>query len=104
MQSNIWDTVLHVRVRVHPTGISFTPKEVGEHVVSVQKGAQHVTNSPFRVIVGQSEMGDATRVKVCGQGLQEGHTFQVAHFIVDTRNAGEDQNLHDNRHDHVTGG
>ncbi|NWI88163.1 FLNA protein, partial [Pitta sordida] len=69
-------------------GISFTPKEVGEHVVSVRKNGQHVTNSPFKILVGQSEIGDAGRVKVWGQGLLEGHTFEVAEFIVDTRSAG----------------
>ncbi|XP_071242155.1 filamin-C-like isoform X9 [Salvelinus alpinus] len=69
-------------------GISFTPKEVGEHVVSVKKNGTHVTNSPFKIMVGQSEIGDASKVKVFGQGLVEGHIFQVAEFIVDTRNAG----------------
>lgn len=71
-------------------GISFTPKEVGEHVVSVKKNGKHVTNSPFKIMVGQSEIGDASKVKVFGQGLVEGHTFEVAEFIVDTRTAGED--------------
>lgn len=74
---------------VPPAGISFTPKEVGEHVVSVKKSGKHVTNSPFKIMVGQSEIGDASKVKVYGQGLVEGHTFEVAEFIVDTRNAGE---------------
>nr|XP_029521876.1 filamin-A-like isoform X12 [Oncorhynchus nerka] len=69
-------------------GISFTPKEVGEHVVSVMKNGTHVTNSPFKIMVGQSEIGDASKVKVFGQGLVEGHIFEVAEFIVDTRNAG----------------
>ncbi|XP_041819437.1 filamin-C isoform X7 [Chelmon rostratus] len=69
-------------------GISFTPKEVGEHVVSVKKNGKHVTNSPFKIMVGQSEIGDASKVKVYGQGLVEGQTFEVAEFIVDTRNAG----------------
>ncbi|XP_013766614.1 filamin-C isoform X2 [Pundamilia nyererei] len=69
-------------------GISFTPKEVGEHVVSVKKNGKHVTNSPFKIMVGQSEIGDASKVKVYGQGLVEGHVFEVAEFIVDTRNAG----------------
>ncbi|MGH0157328.1 UNVERIFIED_CONTAM: hypothetical protein FKN15_069828 [Acipenser sinensis] len=69
-------------------GISFTPKEVGEHVVSVKKNGKHVTNSPFKIMVGQSEIGDATKVKVSGKGLVEGHTFEVSEFIVDTRNAG----------------
>ncbi|XP_052410438.1 filamin-C isoform X3 [Carassius gibelio] len=69
-------------------GISFTPKEVGEHVVSVKKNGKHVTNSPFKIMVGQSEIGDASKVKVFGKGLIEGHTFEVAEFIVDTRTAG----------------
>ncbi|XP_061815670.1 filamin-C isoform X1 [Nerophis lumbriciformis] len=69
-------------------GISFTPKEVGEHVVSVMKGGKHVTNSPFKIMVAQSEIGDASKVKVFGPGLVEGRTFEVAHFIVDTRTAG----------------
>ncbi|XP_068442134.1 filamin-C-like isoform X3 [Clinocottus analis] len=69
-------------------GISFTPKEVGEHVVSVKKSGKHVTNSPFKILVGKSEIGDASKVQVYGQGLVEGHTFEVAEFIVDTRSAG----------------
>ncbi|XP_042323728.1 filamin-C [Sceloporus undulatus] len=69
-------------------GISFTPKEVGEHVVSVKKAGKHVTNSPFKIMVGQSEIGDASKVKVSGKGLVEGHTFEVSEFIVDTRTAG----------------
>lgn len=76
-----------------PPGISFTPKEVGEHVVSVKKNGQHVTNSPFRIVVGQSEIGDASKVKVFGQGLVEGHTCEVAEFMVDTRTAG-DSHIH----------
>ncbi|XP_059581616.1 filamin-C isoform X2 [Alligator mississippiensis] len=69
-------------------GISFTPKEVGEHVVSVRKSGKHVTNSPFKIVVGPSEIGDASRVKVWGAGLAEGRTFQLSDFIVDTRSAG----------------
>ncbi|XP_076861287.1 filamin-C isoform X11 [Brachyhypopomus gauderio] len=69
-------------------GISFTPKEVGEHVVSVKKSGKHVTNSPFKIMVGQSEIGDASKVKMFGKGLVEGRTFEVAEFIVDTRSAG----------------
>ncbi|XP_069485638.1 filamin-C isoform X4 [Ambystoma mexicanum] len=69
-------------------GISFTPKEVGEHVVSVKKNGKHVTNSPFKIIVGPSEIGDASKVKVSGKGLVEGRTFELSEFIVDTRNAG----------------
>ncbi|XP_078275764.1 filamin-C isoform X2 [Rhinoraja longicauda] len=69
-------------------GISFTPKEVGEHVVSVKKNNRHVTNSPFKIMVGASEIGNASKVKVSGKGLAEGRTFEVSEFIVDTRGAG----------------
>lgn len=71
------------------TGISFTPKEVGEHEVSVRKNGVHVANSPFKIMVGQSEIGEASRVKAFGKGLVEAHTFEMAEFFVDTRNAGE---------------
>ncbi|XP_047658290.1 filamin-C-like isoform X2 [Tachysurus fulvidraco] len=69
-------------------GLSFTPKEVGEHEVSVRKGGAHVNNSPFKITVGASEIGDASRVRAFGQGLTDAHTFSIAEFYVDTRNAG----------------
>uniref|UniRef100_G3P722 Calponin-homology (CH) domain-containing protein n=1 Tax=Gasterosteus aculeatus aculeatus TaxID=481459 RepID=G3P722_GASAC len=69
-------------------GISFTPKEVGEHEVSVRKNGVHVANSPFKIMVGQSEIGEASRVKAFGKGLVEAHTLEMAEFFVDTRNAG----------------
>ncbi|XP_073724478.1 filamin-C [Misgurnus anguillicaudatus] len=69
-------------------GLSFTPKEVGEHEVSVRKSGKHVNNSPFKIMVGPSEIGEASRVKAFGKGLVEAHTFEVAEFFVDTRNAG----------------
>ncbi|KAL7862783.1 hypothetical protein SRHO_G00117670 [Serrasalmus rhombeus] len=69
-------------------GLSFTPKEVGEHEVSVRKSGKHVNNSPFKIMVGPSEIGEASRVRAFGKGLVEAHTFEVAEFFVDTRNAG----------------
>ncbi|XP_078597441.1 filamin-A-like isoform X48 [Branchiostoma floridae x Branchiostoma japonicum] len=69
-------------------GISFTPREVGEHLVSVKKNGRHVANSPFKILVGQQEIGDARKVKVKGTGLRESATFDVAEFTVDTREAG----------------
>ncbi len=39
-------------------------------------------------MVGPSEIGEASRVKAFGKGLIEAHTFEVADFFVDTRNAG----------------
>jgi filamin len=53
-------------------GISFIPREVGDHLVNVYRDGQHIKNSPFRIHVGSSEIGDASRVRVSGRGLQEG--------------------------------
>ncbi|XP_056130431.1 LOW QUALITY PROTEIN: filamin-B [Lampris incognitus] len=69
-------------------GISFIPREVGEHLVSILKNGRHVANSPITIMVVQSEIGDASRVKAYGDGLMQGQTFTNASFVVDTRDAG----------------
>uniref|UniRef100_A0A8D0GGW0 Filamin B n=1 Tax=Sphenodon punctatus TaxID=8508 RepID=A0A8D0GGW0_SPHPU len=69
-------------------GISFIPREVGEHLVSIMKNGSHVPNSPVSIVVVQSEIGDANRARVSGRGLVEGRTFEMCDFIIDTRDAG----------------
>uniref|UniRef100_A0A452VEC9 Filamin B n=1 Tax=Ursus maritimus TaxID=29073 RepID=A0A452VEC9_URSMA len=69
-------------------GISFIPREVGEHLVSIKKNGSQGANSPVSIMVVQSEIGDARRAKVYGRGLSEGRTFEMSEFIVDTRDAG----------------
>ncbi|XP_055692687.1 filamin-A isoform X4 [Lutzomyia longipalpis] len=69
-------------------GISFTPRETGEHTVSVKRMGKHITNSPFKVNVCEREVGDAKKVVVTGNGLKEGKTHVENYFAVDTRNAG----------------
>ncbi|XP_025198819.1 filamin-A isoform X1 [Melanaphis sacchari] len=69
-------------------GISFTPREIGQHVVSVKRMGQHIVNSPFKITVGEREVGDAKKVKVSGTGLKEGKTHIENLFTVDTRSAG----------------
>ncbi|XP_049441714.1 filamin-B isoform X1 [Epinephelus fuscoguttatus] len=69
-------------------GISFIPREVGEHLVSILKNGRHVPNSPIPIMVVQSEIGDASQVKVHGDGLVQGTTFNNSSFVVDTREAG----------------
>lgn len=71
------------------TGISFIPKEMGEHLVNIKKNGRHIPSSPFAVMISQSEIGDASRVRVSGQGLSEAKTFELAEFIIDTRDAGK---------------
>lgn len=70
------------------TGISFVPKEIGEHLVNIKKNGRHIPSSPITVMINQSEIGDASRVRVSGQGLSEARTFEPAEFIIDTRDAG----------------
>ncbi|XP_071374523.1 filamin-B [Centroberyx affinis] len=69
-------------------GISFIPKEVGEHLVSVLKNGEHVANSPIPLTINLLEIGDASRVKVFGPGLAKGYTCEMSDFVVDTREAG----------------
>jgi len=58
-------------------GISFTPREIGEHQVSVKRNGKHIKNSPFKIMVNPDDVGDASRVKVRGPALGEGKTHKV---------------------------
>lgn len=58
-------------------GVSFTPREVGEHLVSVFRSGKHIANSPFKISVGEHEIADARRVKVFGAGLEHASARQV---------------------------
>ena len=70
-------------------GVSFTPREVGEHSVTVKRMGKHIPNSPFKITVGDQEVGDAKKVHVYGETLKEGKTHEENTFNVDTRNAGK---------------
>ncbi|XP_021363284.1 filamin-A-like isoform X15 [Mizuhopecten yessoensis] len=69
-------------------GISFTPHEVGEHLVNVFRNGTHINGSPFKIYVGESELGNASKVRVDGPGLQTGMANEINEFTVDTRDAG----------------
>ncbi|XP_076447622.1 filamin-A-like isoform X2 [Babylonia areolata] len=69
-------------------GITFTPRETGEHLVNVFRNGKHIANSPFKIMVGESELGNASKVKVSGKGLTEGMANEINEFVVDTRDAG----------------
>ncbi|CAL8084394.1 unnamed protein product [Calicophoron daubneyi] len=69
-------------------GISFTPHEIGEHLVNVFRNGRHIANSPFKIFVGEGEIGNASKVRIYGNGLREGTANQNCQFTVDTRNAG----------------
>ena len=70
------------------SGISFTPREIGEHLVNVYRQGQHIPNSPFKIYVGESEIGNASKVKVTGRGCVEGMANQVNEFTINTKEAG----------------
>ncbi|XP_045034741.1 filamin-A isoform X1 [Daphnia magna] len=69
-------------------GISFTPREIGDHYVSVKKLGKQIQGSPFKIKVGEREVGDAKKVLVSGKALLEGKTHTDNTFNVDTRKAG----------------
>lgn len=69
-------------------GISFTPREPGEHTVTVKRLGRNVNNSPFKITVTEREVGNASKVKVSGSALKEGKTQTPNSFSVDTREAG----------------
>ncbi|XP_037130542.1 filamin-A isoform X2 [Syngnathus acus] len=69
-------------------GMSFVPKEIGEHLVNIKKNGRHIPSSPISVMINQSEIADASRVRVSGLGLSEARTFEPAEFIIDTHDAG----------------
>ena len=70
-------------------GIIFTPREVGEHLIIVKKRGKQIQHSPFRVMVSQSEVGNASKVRVYGHGVGSCvQTMEQAEFFVDTKYAG----------------
>ena len=48
--------------------VSFVPQETGEHLVSVMKNKQHVTGSPFSVMVSGPGPANPKKVKCYGTG------------------------------------
>ena len=70
------------------SGISFTPREVGDHWVSVFRNGQPIPGSPFKVVVGQTEIGTASKVRVGGKGLTQGMANELNEFFINTRDAG----------------
>ncbi|XP_016320434.1 filamin-A [Sinocyclocheilus anshuiensis] len=69
-------------------GVSFIPREAGEHLVSIMKDGEHVNNSPISLSISQAEIGDTSKVKAFGPGLHTGQTFCTSEFVVDTWDAG----------------
>jgi len=69
-------------------GIAFTPREAGDHLVTVLKHGKPIPNSPFTIHVSDKEIGNASRVRAYGKGLTEGACNEINEFTVDSRDAG----------------
>ena len=68
---------------VHPSGSGRAPGE------RVYRRGVHIPNSPFKIYVGETEIGNASHVKVYGKGLSEGMANEINEFVVNTKDAGE---------------
>lgn len=69
-------------------GISFTPRECGEHCIHIKRLGKHISGSPFKINVLEREIGDASKVSVSGPALKEGRTHINNEFLIDTKEAG----------------
>ena len=69
-------------------GISFVPRDSGQHFVNVKRGNQHIAGSPFMINVLEREIGDASKVRVTGHAVKEGITQMDNEFTIDTKDSG----------------
>uniref|UniRef100_A0AC35U6T8 Calponin-homology (CH) domain-containing protein n=1 Tax=Rhabditophanes sp. KR3021 TaxID=114890 RepID=A0AC35U6T8_9BILA len=68
--------------------VSFVPREVGEHLISVYNKGILMRKNPFKIKVDTNQVGDATKVKVTGAGISRAISMKENNFVIDTRNAG----------------
>lgn len=68
--------------------IVFTPREQGDHTVSVRRQGNHIAGSPFKFDVLSRDIGDAKQVKVSGKNIKEGKTNAENEIIINTKEAG----------------
>jgi filamin len=69
-------------------GVSFTPRDSGQHFVNVRRGHKHVQGSPFMINVLDREIGDATKVKLRGLAIREAVANLDNEITVDMKEAG----------------
>lgn len=80
-----------IKAHVIPTAegflVNFTPTQLGEYLLSICFGGTPITPQPFRLqCLG---VGDSTKVRAFGPGLERGLVGQPAEFMIDTRGAGQ---------------
>ena len=67
--------------------IAYVPEETGPHKLNVKYGKDHVKDSPFRMKVAPG--GDASKVKVSGEGIEKPRVGQLVEILFDTTEAGQ---------------
>lgn len=69
-------------------GVSFTPREAGEHLITVKRDGKMVPRAPFKIKVDKSQVGDASKVEVTGVAKSRAITMHDNEVLVDTSKAG----------------
>ncbi|CAD6191974.1 unnamed protein product [Caenorhabditis auriculariae] len=69
-------------------GVSFTPREVGEHLITVKRDGKLVPKAPFKIKVDKNQVGDASKVEVSGPGKSKAISLQPNEILIDTTKAG----------------
>ncbi|KIH68519.1 Filamin/ABP280 repeat protein [Ancylostoma duodenale] len=85
-------------------GVSFTPREAGEHLISVKRDGKLLPKAPFKIkaifdqfadmlgtiegIVDKSQVGDASKVDVSGTGKMKAECQKDNEILIDTSKAG----------------
>ncbi|KAL7677096.1 hypothetical protein ACOME3_003343 [Neoechinorhynchus agilis] len=65
--------------------VTFSPREPGDYIVSVMRdNARHISGSPFRVKVWPQVIGNASKVRVYGPGIEQIQAKKINHFTIDT--------------------
>ncbi|PAV82322.1 hypothetical protein WR25_16759 [Diploscapter pachys] len=69
-------------------GVSFTPRESGEHLITVKRDGKLLPKAPFKIKVDKSQVGDASKVEVSGAGKAKAVCCEENELLVDTTKAG----------------
>lgn len=86
--SGLEEPIFLKKLNATQLGISFTPRESGDHSVNVKKQGNHIAGSPFHISVLDKDIGNARNVELSGAALKEGKTNTANTFEINTRNAG----------------
>ncbi|CAJ0587674.1 unnamed protein product, partial [Mesorhabditis spiculigera] len=69
-------------------GVSFTPREVGDHLIHVYRDGQPIPKSPFKIKVDESQLGDVSKVRLEGDRIHEAKLDELNEILVNTKEAG----------------